>query len=275
MSQRPRFPARLTPLAELVSKRSLATAVEVLGSQPDAKARERVLGEVPQPLPTWGQDLSVSTQAYRHKLMQTIQRQGVDDERVLQAIGRIERHRFVDSGLQGQAYEDTSLPIGAGQTISKPNVVARMLALLLQAPLCQRGEGLARVLEVGTGCGYQAAVLSLLCKEVYSVERIKELHLRAKSNLRPFRLPNVHLIFQDGSSGYPKGAPYSGIISAAGADVIPNSWYEQLAIGGRLVAPQSNERGQQSLVVVDRTRQGFETSLCEDVQFVPLKSGTE
>jgi protein-L-isoaspartate(D-aspartate) O-methyltransferase len=195
--------------------------------------------------------------------------QGLQDPWVLQAMGRVERHRFVESALAGQAYEDTSLPIGLGQTISKPNVVARMIELLRQdAPGL-----LGRVLEIGTGCGYQAAVLSHVATEVYSIERLRGLHEKAKKNLLPFRLPNVHLILGDGMLGFPSGAPYSAIISAAGGMAIPPAWIDQLAIGGRLIAPSLTASGQQHLVVVDKTETGVVHTVLEPVLFVPLKSG--
>jgi protein-L-isoaspartate(D-aspartate) O-methyltransferase len=195
--------------------------------------------------------------------------QGVQDARVLDAMGQVERHRFVESALVNQAYEDTSLPIGLGQTISKPNVVARMVELL-----CQDAPGkLGRILEIGTGCGYQAAVLSHVATEVYSIERLRGLHEKARINLRPFRLHNVHLIFGDGMLGYPKGAPYAGIISAAGGDAVPDAWLEQLAVGGRLIAPTITPAGHQALVVILKTTAGFERQVLEAVHFVPLKSG--
>jgi protein-L-isoaspartate(D-aspartate) O-methyltransferase len=185
-------------------------------------------------------------------------------------MGSVERHRFVDSALHAQAYQETSLPIGLGQTISKPGVVARMIALLRQGAPGRLG----RVLEVGTGCGYQAAVLSLVASEVYSVERLRGLHERARENLRTMRLPNVHLLFGDGMIGYAKGAPYAGIIAAAGGADVPEAWTDQLAVGGRLVAPVAGLKGAgQAIVVIERTRQGLEQSLHEAVHFVPLKSG--
>jgi protein-L-isoaspartate(D-aspartate) O-methyltransferase len=206
-------------------------------------------------------------------MVQKLAEQGIDDAIVLDAMGRVERHRFVDSALVNQAYEDTSLPIGLGQTISKPNVVARMIALLREAPGLQGALMMGRVLEIGTGCGYQAAVLACLAREVYSVERLRGLHDKARDNLRPMRLSNVHLIFGDGMLGYPQGGPYSAIISAAGGENVPQAWLEQLAVGGRLVAPTHTNTGQQALVVIDRTPQGFKQTLLEAVNFVPLKSG--
>ena len=133
---------------------------------------------------------------------------------------------------------------------------------------------LGRVLEIGTGCGYQAAVLAQLASEVYSIERLRGLHDKARENLRTFRLPNVHLLFGDGMLGYAKGAPYAAIISAAGGETIPMAWIDQLAVGGRLVAPTQSPSGAQMLVVVDKTAQGVRQTILEAVHFVPLKSGT-
>ncbi len=190
-------------------------------------------------------------------------------------MATVERHLFVDSALINQAYEDTSLPIGLGQTISKPNVVARMIELLLGAPALanQPTQRLGRVLEIGTGCGYQATVLSHVATEVYSIERLRGLHERARTNLRPFRLATVHLLLGDGMAGFPKGAPYAGIIAAAGGEAVPQAWIEQLAVGGRIVAPTRSAVGQQALVVIDKTARGIERRVLEPVHFVPLKSG--
>ena len=200
----------------------------------------------------------------------------LSDPRVLAAMGRVERHRFVDSALVNQAYEDTSLPIGLGQTISKPGVVSRMIELL-----CQATEGkLGRVLEIGTGCGYQAAVLSEVATEVYSIERLRGLHEKARENLRFLRLANLHLLLGDGMLGYAQGAPYAAIIAAAGGDALPTAWTDQLAVGGRLVAPVAQRASgsvggvaAQALVVVDKTAQGLRQTILEAVHFVPLKSG--
>jgi protein-L-isoaspartate(D-aspartate) O-methyltransferase len=198
---------------------------------------------------------------------------GLSDPEVLAAMGQVPRHQFVDSALVTQAYEDTSLPIGLGQTISKPSVVARMIELLRQGALMQADGRMGRVLEIGTGCGYQAAVLSCVSREVYSIERLRGLHDKARENLRHFRLPNVHLILGDGMLGFPSGAPYSAIISAAGGLSIPQAWIDQLAVGGRLVAPSESGQGQQNLVVIDKTEAGLVRTVLEPVLFVPLKSG--
>jgi len=216
------------------------------------------------------QGLGLDSQAVRLAMVRKLAAQGITDARVLQALSQVERHRFVDSALATQAYEDTSLPIGLGQTISKPSVVARMAELLLGG----RPERPGRVLEIGTGCGFQAAVLSLLAQEVYSIERLRGLHEKARENLRPLRLPNVHLLFGDGMAGYAPGAPYAGIIAAAGGEAVPPAWIEQLAVGGRLVAPVAAAGGAaQALLVLDKTAQGLQRTLLEAVHFVPLKSG--
>lgn len=214
--------------------------------------------------------VGLDSQAVRARMVQRLAAQGIRDQRVLAALGAVQRHRFVDSALANQAYEDTSLPIGLGQTISKPSVVARMVELLLGPAT---GGKLGRVLEIGTGCGYQAAVLSLVVAEVYSVERLRQLHDKARDNLRPFRLPNVHLLFGDGMAGYARGAPYAGIIAAAGGESVPQAWCEQLAVGGRIVAPTQATGGQQALVVIEKTTAGLQQSVLEAVHFVPLKSG--
>lgn len=251
--QRPRFPARIAAIPQ----RPLVPA-----SSPRAVALAS--GGVPA-------GLGLDSVAVRERMVQRLAT-GIASAEVLAAMRAVERHRFVDSALANQAYEDTSLPIGLGQTISKPSVVARMLELLLAAPGA-RANGLGRVLEVGTGCGYQAAVLSKLAREVYSIERLRGLHERARANLRPMRLANVHLLLGDGMLGFPSGAPYAGILAAAGGAAIPAAWCDQLAVGGRLVAPVADASGAQSLLVVDRAAHGFTQTVLEAVHFVPLKSG--
>ena len=210
--------------------------------------------------------------AVRMNMVRKLAGQGITDAAVLSAMGLIERHRFVDSALVNQAYEDTSLPIGLGQTISKPGVVARMAELLRHGVTGRLG----RVLEIGTGCGYQAAVLSQLATEVYSIERLRGLHEKARANLRHLRLANLHLLFGDGMLGYAKGAPYAAIIAAAGGEAVPQAWIDQLAVGGRIVAPVHRgaaAAGQQALLVIDKTPQGLRQTMLEAVHFVPIKSG--
>ena len=265
-AHRPGFPVRLKPNTGMpTATKSVATGVGIgIGSSKNLNADKNGLQK---PVPT---GLGLDSHAVRARMVQRLAAQGLADPQVLAAMGLVKRHRFVDTALGNQAYEDTSLPIGLGQTISKPNVVARMLELLMRG---QPGK-LGRVLEIGTGCGYQAAVLGQLATEVYSIERLRGLHDKARENLRPFRLPNVHLLFGDGMVGYAKGAPYAAIISAAGGQSIPAAWVDQLAVGGRLVAPTQSAGGTQMLVVVDKTAQGVRQTVLEAVHFVPLKSGT-
>jgi protein-L-isoaspartate(D-aspartate) O-methyltransferase len=213
--------------------------------------------------------VGMDSQAVRAAMVRKLQAQGIVHTGVLAAMQAVERHRFVDTALVNQAYEDTSLPIGLGQTISKPSVVARMLELL-----CQGREGrLGRVLDIGTGCGYQAAVLSQLCTEVYSIERLRALHEKARDNLRALRIAHLRLLLGDGMLGWAQGAPYAGIVAAAGGNDVPAAWIEQLAVGGRLVAPAVSGQGQQHLVVIDKTPAGLVRAVLEPVHFVPLKSG--
>jgi len=209
----------------------------------------------------------------RARMVQLLAADGISDAQVLRAMGLVDRHRFVDPALAAQAYEDTALPIGLGQTISKPSVVARMVELLLQGGLRGDDGRLGRVLDIGTGCGYQAVLLGQLAAEVYSIERLRDLHEKARANLRPLRIANVHLILGDGVAGFATGAPYAGIIAAAGGEAVPNAWIEQLAYGGRIVAPVAAGAGQQALMVIDKSRQGVQQTLLEAVNFVPLKSG--
>ncbi|WP_296910826.1 protein-L-isoaspartate(D-aspartate) O-methyltransferase [Polaromonas sp.] len=266
LALRPAFPVRLNPDAGMPSATKLIAATARTVWAKGQKSTEK-----PVQASVSG-SVGLDSQAVRARMLRKLAAQGVCDAQVLAAMGAVERHRFVDSALANQAYEDTSLPIGLGQTISKPNVVARMLELL------RHGAGasgkLGRVLEIGTGCGYQAALLSHLASEVYSIERLRGLHDKARENLRTLRLANVHLLFGDGMIGYAKGAPYAAIIAAAGGQAIPPAWIEQLAMGGRLVAPLQSANGAQALVVVDKTPQGIRQTLLEAVHFVPLKSGT-
>ena len=265
MSQRPGFPLKLERQGP---ERPTGVTRPAGLPQPIRQAASTTAARPRSPAGA-AADVAPDAGGRRRSMVAKLKAGGLADEAVLQAMATTERHRFVDTGLANQAYEDTSLPIGLGQTISKPNVVARMAELLRQG----RPGLLGRILEIGTGCGYQAAVLSQLATEVYSIERLRGLHQRAQDNLRPFRLPNVHLLFGDGMAGYAKGAPYAGIIAAAGGDALPPAWLEQLAVGGRLVAPMVTSTGQQALVVVDRTPTGLRQSVLEAVHFVPLKSG--
>lgn len=220
--------------------------------------------------------VGLDSAAVRARMVQRLQAGGLQQPAVLAALAAMPRHLFVDAALVPQAYEDTSLPIGHGQTISKPSVVGRMLALLMDGRGAQARGHLGRVLEVGSGCGYQAALLAQLGSSVVSVERLAALAERARST---FALPElrglrsrVHLLHADGMHGHAPRGPYDSIIAAAGGEQLPPAWLEQLAVGGRLVAPVAGAQGQ-VLVVVDRDEQGCHHRMHEGVHFVPLKSG--
>jgi len=220
--------------------------------------------------------LGLDSAAVRARMVERLRADGLVCVPVLQAFAAVERHRFVDSALANQAYEDTSLPIGLQQTISKPSVVARMLALLFETAHAREQGHLGRVLEVGTGCGYQAALLVHLSRGLVSIERLKPLYDRARENLAPVRHGDVRLVHGDGRLGHAPRAPYQSIVAAAGGDELPAAWLDQLAVGGRLVAPVHDAgRGGQVLLVVDRHAEGLSRRWLDAVHFVPLKSGTE
>ena len=205
--------------------------------------------------------------AVRHAMVVRVAKQGVQDPVVLAALDSVPRHLFMEEALASQAYIDASLPIGHHQTISQPYIVARMIEVM------RNGGALKRVLEIGTGCGYQAAVLSCVAQEVYSIERIKPLHELAKANLRPLRIANLRLHYGDGMLGLPQAAPFDGIILAAAGLEVPRALLEQLAIGGRLVAPVGARA--QHLELVTRTAKAeWISQTLEDCHFVPLRPGT-
>jgi len=209
--------------------------------------------------------LGMTSQRTRLRMVELLRREGITDERVLTVMAEVPRHLFVDEGIASRAYEDVALPIGHGQTISSPSIVAHMTQLLLQNG--PRGK----VLEIGTGCGYQTAVLAKLVKEVYTLERIAPLMDKARRHLRDLRFYNVRYKHADGHGGYPEGAPYDGILMAASATHVPEALKQQLAVGGRLVLPVGVE--DQWLYVIDRTETGFTEQKCEPVRFVPLLPG--
>ncbi|WP_206998197.1 protein-L-isoaspartate(D-aspartate) O-methyltransferase [Trinickia mobilis] len=213
--------------------------------------------------------LALTSERVRERMVERLRANGVTDPRVLNAMSVVPRHMFVDPGLATQAYEDAALPIGHHQTISKPSVVARMIEL------AAAGRKLERVLEIGTGCGYQAAVLSQVARDVYSIERIRPLYERAKTNLRPLRVPNIRLHYGDGRVGLPPAAPFDAIVIAAAGLDVPQALLEQLAVGGRLVAPVGAQSGQaQVLTLVERLGPSqWRESRLDRVFFVPLKSG--
>lgn len=265
------------PATSLKSQVSAAAARAMLRPQ---RLVEHAHVDARRRLPPSG--LGLDSAGVRQRMVARLRTAGLSDDRVLQAMATVPRHLFVDAALAAQAYEDTSLPIGHGQTISKPSVVARMIELLLGGANARAvsignppaSKLLGRLLEVGTGCGYQAAVLALLAGSVISVERLRALHDKARGLLAPLRSNNLRLVYGDGMLGHSPNAPYDSIIAAAGGDVLPEAWLEQLAVGGRLVSPlrRAGSNGQ-VLVVVDRTAHGFEHRDHEAVHFVPLKSG--
>jgi len=210
--------------------------------------------------------IGMTSQRTRERMVSRLREQGIRDEVVLGAMNAIPRHIFVDEALSIRAYEDVSLPIGYGQTISQPYIVARMTEIL------RSGSPLGKVLEIGTGCGYQTAVLSKVAQEVYSVERISPLLMKARSNLRELRARNVKVKHADGHFGIPDLAPFDGIIVTAGATHIPNELLQQLAMGGRMVIPVGTQ--EQTLVLVERLQEEFRQTKLEAVKFVPLLGGT-
>lgn len=264
----PKFPL---PLERIAGAKPAAGAVrgvlrpQVLVQQAAADAARRV---VPS-------GLGLDSAAVRRRMVERLQARGLRDARVIAALLAVPRDRFVDPALVIQACEDTSLPIGHGQTISKPSVVARMVELLAQGAASRASGTLGRVLEIGTGCGYQAAVLAQLARDVISIERVRPLHDKARANLNALRELRVRLVYGDGRIGHPPQAPYQSIIAAAGGEALPQAWLDQLAVGGRLVAPVELHGGHQQLVVVDRDEHGVRRSVHDAVHFVPLKAGLD
>jgi protein-L-isoaspartate(D-aspartate) O-methyltransferase len=213
--------------------------------------------------------IGMTSQRTRLRMVERLREKGIEDERVLAAMAAVPRHLFVDEALASRAYEDTALPIGFSQTISQPYVVARMIESLIG------DSGVpAKVLEVGTGCGYQAAVLAQLAREVYSVERIAALLERARANLRSLRLSNLRLTHGDGNFGLQQAAPFDAIVVAAAAREVPQALLRQLARGGRMVLPlKAGPRGAQRLALYERSARGITETELDEVLFVPLQTG--
>jgi protein-L-isoaspartate(D-aspartate) O-methyltransferase len=209
--------------------------------------------------------IGMTSMRTRTRMVERLRERGIRDEVVLDVMGSVPRHLFVDEALASRAYDDVSLPLGFGQTISAPYTVARMTEAL-------RGGGdLDKVLEVGTGCGYQTAVLARLAREVYSVERIGELNARARRALREVRVTNIRLKHGDGSLGIPEAAPFDGIIVTAAVTHVPKALLEQLAPGGRMAVPIGSQ--EQVLHLFERTDEGVTETTLESVKFVPLLPG--
>lgn len=213
--------------------------------------------------------IGMTSQRTRSRMVERLREKGIRNEAVLAAMASVPRHVFVEEALASRAYEDTALPLGNGQTISQPYVVAHMIEVLLEGR-----ASLGKTLEIGAGCGYQAAVLAQLTHDVYSVERIAPLLEKAKANMRTLKQFNVRLKFADGQLGLPEAAPFDTIIVAAAASGrVPPALLTQLAEGGRLILPVGT--GEQYLLRVERTPEGFVETRLGAVRFVPLLSGTQ
>ncbi|MGQ0443465.1 MAG: protein-L-isoaspartate(D-aspartate) O-methyltransferase [Methylophilaceae bacterium] len=215
--------------------------------------------------PTTKSGIGMTSLRTRERMLSRLREQGIKDELTLSVIGEIPRHIFVDEALSIRAYEDVSLPIGFGQTISQPYIVARMTELL------RNDSPLNKVLEIGTGCGYQTAILSRIADEVFSVERIRPLVMKARGHLRTLKCNNVKLDHADGSEGLEAYAPFNGIIVTAAASHVPQELLAQLAIGGRMVIPIGTTT--QNLYVIERFAGEYKQSKLEPVKFVPLLGG--
>jgi protein-L-isoaspartate(D-aspartate) O-methyltransferase len=215
---------------------------------------------------TLASGIGMTSQRTRARMVERLKEQGINDARVLAAMNAIPRHVFVEEALQSRAYEDTPLPIGQGQTISSPYTVARSCELACQ------GRPLDKVLEIGGGCGYQAAVLSLLARQVLSLERIAALVRHARESLSACRINNVLMKIADGSHGYPRAAPYDAIVVAAAMPFIPDELKAQIRPGGRLIAPVGSGEDQR-LVMVEVREEGVVEQELEVVKFVPLLKG--
>jgi len=214
------------------------------------------------------QGIGMTSQRTRARMVERLRAEGIRDERVLTAIATVPRHIFVEAAMAHRAYEDTALPLILGQTISQPYVVARMIELLLAGR-----ESLGRTLEIGAGCGYQAAVLAMLTREVFAVERLAPLLAKAREHLRQLKLGQIRLKHADGMGGLPEAAPFDTIIVAAAAAGVPQRLRDQLAPGGRLMIPVGTDA--QVLYLIERGPQGFVESRYDAVRFVPLLPGVE
>ena len=211
--------------------------------------------------------IGMTSQRTRARMVERLRKQGIRDEVVLGAMSEIPRHIFVEEALASRAYEDVALPLGYGQTISSPYTVARMLELL------RGGKTLQRALEIGTGCGYQAALLSRLAQEVYTLERVAPLATKARLRLHELSIANVRVRQADGHAGFPDAAPFDAIIVAAAATHVPQALLEQLEVGGRMVLPMGTH--EQNLRVIERNAQNYSETVLETVKFVPLRPGME
>lgn len=218
--------------------------------------------------------IGMTSRRTRARMVERLREQGIRDSRVLGAMAAVPRHVFVEEALASRAYEDTALPIGFGQTISQPYVVAKMIESLAAGRAGDRP--LRKTLEVGTGCGYQAAVLAQLAVEVYSVERIQALLDRARRNLLGLKLSTLRLGYADGRGGLEKAAPFDSIIVAAVAESVPPALLQQLAPGGRMILPLKSRElgvGAERLALIERGARGITETHLDPVRFVPLEAG--
>lgn len=211
--------------------------------------------------------IGMTSQRTRNRMKERLRASGIEDDRVLNTMASVPRHLFVDEAMATRAYEDVALPIGEGQTISQPLVVARMTELLLE------NTDVERVLEVGTGSGYQAAILSQLVDSVFSVERIRTLLMRARTRFKALGYYNIHTKHSDGAWGWASNGPYDGIIVTAAPESVPDSLQAQLAVGGCMIIPVGDQDGKQVLTVIRRTSVGYERHEHHVVKFVPFLSG--
>ncbi len=211
--------------------------------------------------------IGMTSQRTRDRMMDRLRARGIENEAVVSTMGRVPRHLFVDEAMATRAYEDDALPIGEGQTISQPYAVARMTEVLLE------NGPVERVLEVGTGSGYQAAILSQLVDVVFTVERIRSLYEKARNRFRALQYRNVHTRHTDGSWGWVSNGPYDAIIVTAAPITVPEPLLEQLAVGGRMIVPVGKQKTVQTLKVITRTATGYSTVDLSDVNFVPFLSG--
>ena len=212
------------------------------------------------------QGIGMTSQRTRDRMVNRLKDQGISNLKVLSVMADTPRHIFVDEALASRSYEDTSLPIGYNQTISQPYIVAKMIEILLE-------DGkLSNVLEIGTGCGYQTAIISRLVDKVYSVERIAPLLKKAKDHLWDLKLKNISFQHNDGGWGWADNAPYDGILVAAAPDEIPDALLEQMSIGGVMLIPVGGVNNQ-ALHKITRTESGYDDEILESVSFVPFLSG--
>lgn len=212
------------------------------------------------------QGIGMTSQRARNRLLEKLREMGIQSERVLEIMGSLPRHIFIDEALSSRAYENTALPIGYSQTISQPYIVGKMTEALFE------GRSLNKVLEIGTGCGYQTAVLAQMVEKVYSIERIDALIAKTRERMFALKLRNVRIKHGDGNVGWPNQAPFDGIIVTAAPIGVPASLLEQLAVNGRLIIPVG-KTGEQQLKRITRTESGFEEEILDCVSFVPMLEG--